>query len=783
MRVLVSSSYLIIAPKLLKVGFENQLSVFIAAASQPVEVKFLLAIGQQRLSGSTTVKAGETRNATLTIPKEFPVGAGELTIVGTGGIRFEDKRDVIVYDNRYVVLVQTSASSYRPGDDMDIRVVATNEQLIPVESGAMEIEIYDANLKLVGEFKNVPIRSGVSETFSFPIAMHCNVGSWLVSATVGNTTSSIEVLVARPTTPSFDLKAIFQRFLLRTDKFLRGVIEIDDDNNEPIFGRAIVAVGPITEEDVQRMMKEREQRMETSRPSTSSRPESNTVSEEWRKWKSQKMEIAGRVEINYDLMSMFNIDVSKVIAIQVYIQVTDLTSGQERFIEHVIPIFTRDVVYDIRPLEFEAGFENEFEVIAKRPDGKPSKMEDMMVTVSMILGNEQGKVQEEKSVEIKDFYTRGRNDIGFFNVAIPENCIGVLMTITPMNEDGKVRGYRTHAVPLMPKPRRGVSGGKLSIELLPSVSSPVSGDANAPVVSSQISTVGRISNFYVQLVPAKSVKKFEPVPMSYVVMTNGRITRTGEFMIKPTKECGSKKRAIKPEEPSAPMCVFNGTLPMEITRDMIPYSTILVYTFQPSFGFNVAETYRFSVAGLFQSTLTLNATVVPFSSMDTMAKDDETNFFDKFSSSEDVDLKAVTLSNRAQDKTRVELSFTGTPDSTVGLNVMEYDAVVEGLSNRMTKERVLQYLTQYEQVPIVGMPTMGPSMDKPMMPKRNMMMNNGKPVDEELDFNGKPMMQNGENMQMKTRAVLSEEGEERNMDREYLVSAASTYRQCDVFFS
>jgi hypothetical protein len=75
-------------------------------------------------------------------------------------------------------------------------------------------------------------------------------------------------------------------------------------------------------------------------------------------------------------------------------------------------------------------------------------------------------------------------------------------------------------------------------------------------------------------------------------------------------------------------------------------------------------------------------------------------------SSEEVDLKSVSISTKAQGKTRVELSFTGTPGSTVGLNVIEYDAVIQGLSNEITKERLLQYLTRYEQVPIVGMPTM-----------------------------------------------------------------------------
>jgi hypothetical protein len=259
----------------------------------------------------------------------------------------------------------------------------------------------------------------------------------------------------------------------------------------------------------------------------------------------------------------------------------------------------------------------------------------------------------------------------------------------------------------MPTPRRGVSGAKLSIELLPSTISPVSTNVNTPVVSAQISTVGSISNFYIQLIPSKPVEKFEPLPMSYVLLTNGRITLTGEFTVQPTKECQSKsQRSIKPEGQAPPTCVFNGTLPIQITSLMVPYSTLLVYTFQPSFGFNVAESYRFSVAGLFQNPLVLNATIVPFTQISTIPQDYDDHLVEDYSSPEYVDLTLVPISSRAQDKTRVQLSFTGTPGSTVGLNVIEYDAVVQGLTNEITKERVLQYLTTYEQVPIVGMPTL-----------------------------------------------------------------------------
>ncbi len=194
--------------------------------------------------------------------------------------------------------------------------------------------------------------------------------------------------------PSFDLKAIFQRFLLRTDKTLRGSIEINNDKNEPIFGRCKIAIGQITEQEVELKMKHKPINEEQSKK------------EKWRQWKSQEFEIAGRIELNYNLLSLFNVDVTKALAVQVYIQVTDLMSGQERIIRHIIPIFTHNIIYDIRPLEFEAGSKNEYEIIAKRPDGKPAKMEDMIVSIKMIIGDEQGKPKDEKSMEIKDFYTR-----------------------------------------------------------------------------------------------------------------------------------------------------------------------------------------------------------------------------------------------------------------------------------------------------------------------------------------------------------------------------------------
>jgi len=373
----------------------------------------------------------------------------------------------------------------------------------------------------------------------------------------------------------------------------------------------------------------------------------------------------------------------------------------------------------------------------------------------MIMGDEQGKRQDEKFVEIKEFYTRGRNDIGFFNLEIPEYCIGVLMTITPLDETGKVRGYHTHAIPLMPTPRR--HGAKLSIELLPSTVAPTNTNVNVPVVSSQISTVGRTSNFYIQLIPPKSFEKFEPLPMSYVLMTNGRIILTGEFKIEPTKECQTKTvRSVRPEEQTPLTCVFNGTLPIEITREMIPYSTLLVYTLQPTWGFYVAEGYRFSVAGLFPNPLTLNATIVPFTSTETVV--DYSNFMKEWN------IKPIRFSPKVQDKTRVELSFTGVPDSMVGLNVFEYDGVLQGLSNEITKERLLKYLTMYEQVPFVHMPTM-PVTESVMTRREKDIRINDKRESVDEETNKRESIDEETNKDM-TREDVKRESSEEELEKE-----------------
>jgi len=126
-----------------------------------------------------------------------------------------------------------------------------------------------------------------------------------------------------------------------------------------------------------------------------------------------------------------------------------------------------------------------------------------------------------------------------------------------------------------------------------------------------------------------------------------------------------------------------------MTREMVPYSTLLCYAFNATWGFNVAESYRFSVFGLFQNNLTMNVT-------ETKVETD-TDFDPSIP-------RDVKISPKAKNLNRMDLTCTGLPESIVGVNVISYDAINEALPNDITKERLLRYLTGYEFVPLPAMP-------------------------------------------------------------------------------
>ncbi|CAF1617409.1 unnamed protein product, partial [Didymodactylos carnosus] len=120
---------------------------------------------------------------------------------------------------------------------------------------------------------------------------------------------------------------------------------------------------------------------------------------------------------------------------------------------------------------------------------------------------------------------------------------------TPMGEDGKHRGYRTQRVPLMPLPAGRETGAKLSLEIVADKTG-LNHRSSSTIepVTTMAPLAGKPAYFYVQLLPMKSMKRYETFPLTYVVFTNGKIISAGTFNIEPTKYCTMAPRSIQPEQ-------------------------------------------------------------------------------------------------------------------------------------------------------------------------------------------------------------------------------------------
>ena len=105
-------------------------------------MKFELKVSSSHLQKTLTCNPGSTCTATFRPPPFFPTGPGEVTVTGTGGWTFTQKFNVNVVNARFNLLVQTSASTYRPSDIMEIRVIGLDEKYIVLDDQSVDIEIY-----------------------------------------------------------------------------------------------------------------------------------------------------------------------------------------------------------------------------------------------------------------------------------------------------------------------------------------------------------------------------------------------------------------------------------------------------------------------------------------------------------------------------------------------------------------------------------------------------------------------------------------------------------------
>jgi len=184
--------------------------------------------GNTLADGSALVK--------FTVPRSFQ-GPAEV-VVTTPEETFKAQTTIT---RGPVVLIETDKPLYQPGQTIQGRVLLLNNALAP-QSGEVEIVITDG--KGIRVFrKTLEVNEFGAAAFRLPLARELNQGRWTITATAGDSRTSLSVQVDRYVLPQFSVDVAFEKDWFLPDEEIKGTVE-----SRYFFGKNVQGEATITAE-------------------------------------------------------------------------------------------------------------------------------------------------------------------------------------------------------------------------------------------------------------------------------------------------------------------------------------------------------------------------------------------------------------------------------------------------------------------------------------------------------------------------------------------------------
>ncbi|MDC0050405.1 MG2 domain-containing protein [Verrucomicrobia bacterium] len=235
----------LIAPEDLAPGAPAAFRVFVRngqntepVAKAEVEVSLTSAEGDEVWMVSATTDESGFANIEKQIPDELAEGEYKVVAQLAG-----DDQSVITQNvqltRSYRVMVTTDKPLYQPGQSIHIRSLSlANADMRPVGGRKTVIEVQDAKgnkvFKKVGKTSDFGIFSA-----DFVLADQVNIGSYTISAIVGDTTSERTVTVERYKLPKFKINLSIDKGFYLPGQMVSGTVSAQYTFGKPVAGGKI----------------------------------------------------------------------------------------------------------------------------------------------------------------------------------------------------------------------------------------------------------------------------------------------------------------------------------------------------------------------------------------------------------------------------------------------------------------------------------------------------------------------------------------------------------------
>uniref|UniRef100_T1PK35 TEP1-F n=1 Tax=Musca domestica TaxID=7370 RepID=T1PK35_MUSDO len=166
------------------------------------------------------LKPFESKAITFRPPK-LTAGQHRLIVEGVSGLKFYNESELIAFpDAGPKIYIQTDKAVYKPGDEVQFRVVLLDEHTRPLQiSEPIRVEVMDSDSNRVKQFKDITVIKGVYKN-KFQLSPHPVMGSWAINVYLSGRYDflvSKSIRVQKYLLPKFSVYIETKRDILLTD--------------------------------------------------------------------------------------------------------------------------------------------------------------------------------------------------------------------------------------------------------------------------------------------------------------------------------------------------------------------------------------------------------------------------------------------------------------------------------------------------------------------------------------------------------------------------------------
>ncbi|XP_013104374.2 CD109 antigen isoform X1 [Stomoxys calcitrans] len=235
--------YTIVAPGTIQADFDYVVTVTVLDISEPATINVSISGPSYNESKTIEVTPFASQMVLFCLPAILQEGDYELKTEGTSGIIFKESSKLHHKCVKPKVYIQTDKAMYKPGDLVQYRVIALDEDTKPAKlKEPLNLGIRDGAQNHIKQIKDIQFNKGV-HAGKFQLSEEPVLGNWIIDITAGEenkekTEKGFEV--AKYVLPKFSVELEGDKQVAVLDKKFKITVRSKYTYGKPVKGKAAI---------------------------------------------------------------------------------------------------------------------------------------------------------------------------------------------------------------------------------------------------------------------------------------------------------------------------------------------------------------------------------------------------------------------------------------------------------------------------------------------------------------------------------------------------------------